>query len=361
VSEDRSQRTEPATPSRLDEARKEGQVAVSRDVQHVIGMAAIWLALMAGLGAMLARDVAALAGELWRAAADPPGSVAGYQAAFAHAAGALAPVLLPLLGVAALAGLGGGLAQTGLLWRPQLVAPRWERISLVQGLRRMLELDRWVELTKALLVVALVCAAAAWWIAPRLPLLFAWLRMPAPQSSAEIAGELARLMLTLLAVLVPLAAADAAWRRFRLAQRLRMTKQEVRDEARQREGDPQARARHRTRHRQLSRSRMIAAVAAADVVIANPTHFAVALRYDVSRASAPEVLAKGRDRVALRIRAAAEQHGVPVVEDKPLARVLHDSCEIGRAIPENLFQAVAEVLAYVYRLAPHRARRWRAA
>ena len=361
MSEDQSQRTEPATPSRLDEARKQGQVAVSRDVQHVVGMAAIWLALAFGLGPQLARSLAALASDLWRAAATPPASLESYQHAFAHAAASVAAPLLALMCASVLGGVASGVAQTGLLWQPELVGPRWDRLSLAQGLKRMVDLDRVVELCKALLVVALVIAVAAWWALPKLPVLFAWLRVPESQSTAELLGWLARLMLTLVAVLVPIAAFDAFWRRFRLAHRLRMTKQEVRDEARQREGDPQARARHRTRHRQLSRSRMIAAVAAADVVIANPTHFAVALRYDATAASAPEVLAKGRDRVALRIRAAAEAHGVPVVEDKPLARLLHDSCEVGRFVPENLFQAVAEVLAYVYRLAPHRARRWRAA
>jgi flagellar biosynthetic protein FlhB len=241
------------------------------------------------------------------------------------------------------------------------LSPRWDRLSLAQGLKRMLDLDRVMELAKAFVYVAVAVGVAWWRVAPDAPVLVGWLRAGAAQSSTELLQWLCQLMLTLLAAFVPIVAFDVAWRRFRLTQRLRMTKQEVRDEARQREGDPQARARHRTRHRQLSRSRMIAAVAAADVVIANPTHFAVALRYDPTRSGAPEVLAKGRDRVALRIRAAAEQHDVPVVEDKPLARVLHDTCEVGRTIPENLFQAVAEVLAYVYRLAPERARRWRAA
>jgi flagellar biosynthetic protein FlhB len=361
MSEEQSQRTEPATPSRLDEARKQGQVAVSRDVQHWVALLAIWLALAGGLGALLAARVSGLATELWRAAAEPPSRLLDYQAVFVHAGSAIAAALLPLLGLTALAALASGLAQTQLLWSPQLIAPKMERISLGKGLRRFFELDRVIELAKALVQVV-VASAVAWWIvAPKAPLLVAWMRSEATQSSQEMLGTLSSLMLALLGAFVPIAGIDFAWRRFRLGQRLKMTKQEVREEARQREGDPQARTRRRTRHRQLSRSRMIAAVAAADVVIANPTHFAVALRYDPIVSGAPEVLAKGRDRVALRIRAAAEANGVPVVEDKPLARVLHDSCEVGRSIPENLFQAVAEVLAYVYRLAPHRARRWRAA
>jgi flagellar biosynthetic protein FlhB len=361
VSEDLSQRTEPATAARLDEARKQGQVALSRDLQHVFALGAIWLALVSGLGALLVQRVAWLATELWGSAGATAGSLATYQALFAHVAGVLAVALLPLFALAAASGFGSGIAQTGLLLRFELLQPRLERLSLTRGLARMFDLDRAFELLKALLLVALTAAVAWWTLHADVPRWIGWLRVDALQSSREILDALGALMLTLLAALVPLAGVDLAWRRFRLTQRLRMTKQEVREEARQREGDPQARARHRTRHRQLSRSRMIAAVAAADVVIANPTHFAIALRYDPLRVGAPEVLAKGRDRVALRIRAAAEANGVPVVEDKPLARILHDTCEVGRAIPENLFQAVAEVLAYVYRLSPERGRRWRTA
>ncbi len=361
MSEEQSQRTEPATPSRLDEARKQGQVAVSRDAHNVLVMVLFWLAITGGLGTLVAQSVARLAVDFWHAAANPPDSLGAYEAAFAHAGMQLSLTLLPLLGLAAFGGLASGLAQTSGLFTLSLASPKLERISLGKGLKRMFEIDRVIELAKAFVYVVVAGAVAWWWVGPDAGALFAWLRTPAQQSSAEILREIGRLMLALLAAFAPIAGFDFAWRRFRHAQHLRMTKQEVRDEARQREGDPQSRARHRTRHRQLSRSRMIAAVAAADVVIANPTHFAIALRYDPTVSSAPQVLAKGRDRVALRIRAAAEANGIPVVEDKPLARLLHDTCEVGRAIPENLFQAVAEVLAYVYRLAPHRARRWRSA
>ncbi len=361
MSEDQSQRTEPATPSRLEEAAKQGQIAVSRDVQHVVVLGAIWLALAGGLGSVLILRVSTLATELWNAAAAPPDSAEGYQAVFVHIGGSAGLAMLPLLLLAAGTGLATGLAQSGLSWRPQLLGPRLERISPLQGVKRMFNLERIVELLKALLQVAVAGLVAWWLVAPEAGVLIEWMHAPAAQSSSELLGLMSRLMLTLLAAFIPIAGIDYAWHRLRLTQRLRMTKQEVRDEARQREGDPSSRNRYRARHRQLSRSRMIAAVSAADVVIANPTHFAIALRYDPTVSSAPEVLAKGRDRVALRIREAAEKNGVPVIEDKPLARLLHDSCEVGRAIPENLFQAVAEVLAYVYRLAPHRARRWRTA
>jgi flagellar biosynthetic protein FlhB len=361
VSEDQSQRTEPATPTRLEEARKEGQLAISRDVQHVVVLGAIWSGLVAGLGGLLAARVSGLASELWSASSAPPDSLEAFHTALLYAGREAGIVLMPVLALAACAGLASGLAQSGLFWQPSLLALRLERLSLVQGLKRMASIDRVVELLKAALQVALATGVAWWIVAPDLPVIVGWLGAPAAQSSRELLAAMGSLMLALLAAFVPIAILDSFWHRFQLARKLRMSKQEVRDEARQREGDPQARARHRTRHRTLSRSRMIAAVAAADVVIANPTHFAIALRYDPAQSSAPEVLAKGKDRVALRIREAAERHGVPVVEDKPLARLLHDSCEVGRSIPENLFQAVAEVLAYVYRLAPHRARRWRQA
>ena len=158
--------------------------------------------------------------------------------------------------------------------------------------------------------------------------------------------------------LAVMAVADLFYQRWRWEQKLRMSKREVRDEFKQREGDPLVRSRFRAKHRELTRSRMIAAVADADVVVTNPTHYAVALQYDRMAMAAPQVVAKGRNHVALRIREAAVEHRVPIVEDAPLARLLHRTGEVGQEIPQNLFQAVAEVQAYVYRLDPRRGATW---
>jgi len=359
VSDDGFQRTEPATPHRREQARREGQVAQSREVQSVALLIAALLGLSSGVGLALRDASFQIAREAWTLAGRPPESIADGHALLIRHGGVAALALLPMLGLLALAGVAASLAQTGPFFSLAVVRFRATRLDPLAGLRRLASVERLFELAKSLAKVGFLVGIAWWVVQGKVPGLVDLMRLPVAASTDATVREAARLAAALLVALAPLAALDYAWQRHRHEKRLRMTKQEVREEARQREGDPQLRARSRARHRELSRSRMIAAVARADVVVTNPTHFAVALRYDVACAAAPEVLAKGRDRVAARIREEAVRHGVPIVEDAPLARLLHRTCEIGRQIPENLFQAVAEVLAYVYRLDPARARRWR--
>ncbi len=361
MSEDRNQQTEAATPYRLEQARKKGQIPHSRDVQSASALAAAWSALALGGAGALALQMGDVATRIWSAASRPPDAIADFHAVLLDVGLAAGAALAPLAGAIALAGIASSALQGGVHWHPELLGPRFERISPLQGLKRILSPERAIDLIKSLCQLCAAVAIAWWMLSDDLPRFVGWLQTSEQSSTRETLELATALAFALIGGLAPIAALDFIWQRNRHASRLKMSKQEVRDESREREGDPQQRGRFRARHRTLSRSRMIAAVAAADVVIANPTHFAIALRYDPSRSRAPEVLAKGKDRVALRIREAAERHGVPIVEDKPLARVLHDTCEIGRHIPENLFEAVAEVLAHVYRIAPQRARRWRRA
>jgi flagellar biosynthetic protein FlhB len=359
VSDDRFARTEAATPHRREEARKQGQVARSRDVQALGALLGAALALATG-GAALRDGLFALARASFAGAAAPPETLGDFHGVLVGHGGVVLRTLLPFFALTLAAGLAASLAQTGFLWSPAALRFRPERLDPFAGLRRLVSVERVFEVARALLVTAVVLAVAWAAMRGRIPRWVELLRVSAAESALVSAREAGALAAAVLCALVPLAALDLAWHRFRHERGLRMTKQELKEEQRQQEGDPQARGRQRARQREISRSRMIAAVAAADVVVTNPTHYAVALRYDASAASAPEVLAKGRDRVAARIREAARVHDVPIVEDAPLTRLLYKSCEVGRQIPENLFQAVAEVLAYVYRLDPSRARRWRA-
>jgi flagellar biosynthetic protein FlhB len=359
VSEDRFSRTEPATPQRRGEARRKGQVARSRDVQALGVLLGAFLGfVMAGEG--LRDGLLAVAQGAFTGAARPPGTLADFTAVLHANGAAVFAMLLPFLACSVVAGLAASLAQTGFLFSAEALAFKPERLDPVKGLRKLFSPERWFEVGKALLIVVFVCGVAWWAVSDRVPGWVELLRVSVGEGALVTAREAKVLAAAVLAALLPLAVLDFYFQRWRYERDLRMTKQEVKQEMRQQEGDPLVRSRHRARHRELSRSRMIAAVAAADVVITNPTHYAVALRYDPVAAGAPEVLAKGRDLVAQRIREAALAHDVPIVEDAPLARLLHKSCEVGRQIPENLFQAVAEVLAYVYRLDPSRARRWRA-
>lgn len=359
MSEDQSSRTEAATPRRREEARRKGQVSRSRDVQALGVLLGAFLGLSAA-GAGLAMGLLGVARESFRGAAAPPATMADFHDTLLAVGGTAALAMLPVLAVGVAAGLAFSIGQTGPMFSTEAMRFKPERLDPIAGLRRLVSVDRLFEVVKALLTVVFVVAIAWAAMRGRIPAWVELLRVSAEEAALVIAREAGALAVPVLAALVPLALGDFAFQRFRYEKRLRMTKHEVKEELRQQEGDPQTRSRHRGRQRELSRMRMIAAVAEADVVVTNPTHYAVALKYDPLSAGAPEVLAKGRDEVAARIREMALRHGVPLVEDAPLARLLHKSCEVGRQIPEKLFEAVAEVLAHVYRLDPNRGRGWRA-
>ncbi len=356
--EDQAQRTEPATPRRREEARRKGQVAQSRELPSVAVMGAALLALLSPLGSELGETLLLGLRQGFTQAGDPPSTLTDFHAALlgsiAPAAAALAPIVL-------LASVLGALmlfVQIGPLFHLEILMPRFERLDPIQGAKRLVNLDRLFDLAKSLFKVAAVGIVATLVLMGEADAVLGLFGSDLA-SAIGLTGRLAlRLAACLLGLLGVLALLDLVYQRWRHEERLKMSKRDVRDELRQREGDPLLRGRFRALHRELSRSRMIAAVAEADVVVTNPTHYAVALRYDRTTMAAPHVLAKGRDRVAERIRAAATEHGVPIVENPPLARVLERTAEVGREIPENLFQAVAEVLAYVYRLQPQRAHRW---
>jgi flagellar biosynthetic protein FlhB len=349
MAEDQAQRTEPATPKKRWETRRKGQVAQSRDLQSLAVLTGAAMALgVSGLGIIRALD--ATLRWSFTAVANPPHSAAAFDAALLQigslAMQSLAPLLLIVPTFAALVQL----AQVGPAFSLEAMEFKFDRMDPIKGFGRFFKPDRWVELLKTLAKVVLISGAAWWAFQPDLERLLGLSVATLGESLRVLGMTSLRVVGAVLAVLAALAAVDVLFQRRNFEKQIRMSKREVRDELKQVEGDPEIRSRYKQRQMELSRTRMIAAVAEADVVVANPTHFAVALRYDRAQMAAPHVVAKGKDRVAARIREAANKAGVPIVEDPPLARVLHRTCEVGREIPQNLFQAVAEVLAVVYRL-----------
>lgn len=349
MSEDQAQKTEPATPKKREDARKKGQVAQSRDLQSAAVLCGAALAL-AGTGIGIAHALAAGMRVGFDIVARPPDSLAGFYAVLLQLSAPVALALLPLLILAPLSAGVVQFAQVGPMFSPEAMQLRWDRLDLVKGLGKMVKVDRWVELAKTIAKVTLISLAAWWAFVPELDRVIGLSSATLGESIGTFGVLLGRVVAATLSVLIAIAAIDVAFQRKNHDKQLRMSKREVRDELRQSEGDSQLRSRFRARQRELSRSRMIAAVAEATVVVTNPTHYAVALRYDRGRMAAPELVAKGKDRVAARIREAAEDAGIPIVEEAPLARMLHRTCQIGQEIPTNLFQAVAEILALVQRL-----------
>ncbi|MGO9489513.1 MAG: flagellar biosynthesis protein FlhB [Solirubrobacteraceae bacterium] len=350
----RDDRTEKATPKHRKLARERGQVARSADLSGAV-------VLVAGLVVigLTGPDIAQAGANAFRAIlADiaHPGAAttaAGLNGLMHAALSTIVLAVAPVACACAAAALISGAAQAGVRPAPHALKPDFRRINPVSGARNLLGPNLVFEALKAIVKVAVVAAVAALALLPGLRSLASIVGIT-PGALGSISGHQALAIAEragLAYVLVGLI--DYAWKRRRYERDLRMTKQEVRDEARQYGVSAEVKAALRRRQMQAARARMMAAVPDADVVVTNPTHFAVALRYDGSR-TAPEVVAKGQDLIAAQIRRIAEEHDVPVVHDPPLARALHASVEIGQMIPQELYAAVARVLAFVYRTARHR-------
>lgn len=343
---------EAPTPRRRERARREGHVFRSVELTAAVVFLAGYAALRF-LGPDAARGLAAWA-ERFLAQGPRDWSVADLQALAADAALAWARATLPFLALALALVLLLSLLQTGFHLSAAGLAPRFSALNPVTGLQRLFSLRGAVELLKAVFKVAVILLVA--WSTLReaagsFPVLAA---MDTAAGTAAVGGWVDRLAWRVGLAFLALAAADWFYQRWEYERSLRMTRSEVREELRETEGDPAVRGARRRRQRELARQRMIQEVRRATVVVTNPDHYAVALRYVPGETAAPVVVAKGRGRLAERIREEARRHGVVLYEDPPLARALYRAVPVGRAIPAELYEAVAEVLAFVWRLKGYR-------
>lgn len=349
MSEEAHDRTEPATPRRREEARQQGQVAYSPDL---LG-SALLLAGVLGITYLGPAAYARLRGLVVEALRRPTPSELGpadaadlLSQAFAQSALAAGPLLGLLVAVAFTASA----FMAGLHITPERLGPDFDKLSPAAGMGRLFSLGAVVKGLLALIKIAVLGALVAVLLRARAGTFQALGDADIGSGIALAWGLVLRMALYLAVAFAALGAADYAYQRYRLEQSLRMTKQEVKEETKREEGDPQVKLRHRQIGRELARRRMIADVPAATVVITNPTHVALALRYDRGVMRAPRVVAKGAGVIARRIAARARECGVPVLERPPLARALYRAVDLGREVPPELFVAVAEVIAFVYRL-----------
>jgi len=322
----------------------------------MLGVSAVVYFLGAGVGAGLVEETRRLLSVERALAHDQALAYARLAEAFERAI----RLQLPLFAAMAAASFLGPAVLGGIGASAEAVAFKPERLDPVKGLGRLFGPNALAEAAKALLKLAwlgLVSVAVGRLIAPEV---LALGQLPAGAGVAQGLSLLAFVLLALSAALVPIAAIDAPHQAWRHLQQLRMTRQEVKDELKETDGNPEMKSRLRQQQRTLAQGRMMHEVPDADVVITNPTHFAVALRYDPRGQGAPTVIAKGVDRVAVHIRELALAHGVPLFEAAPLARALHASTELGQSIPAGLYVAVARVLAYVYQLRAARHRPYEA-
>jgi flagellar biosynthetic protein FlhB len=342
------ERTEAATPRRRQLARAEGNVPRSTEIVSVVGLAT-GLAALAAFGGRFAEGLAALLREHLAALDAVTLDAATLPAMAASVLGAVAALLLPFAGVIGVAGIGASLAQNGVLLTAKPLAPKFDRISPAQGVRRLLSKRALVELGKALIKIAVVGGVIAWTLLHTAESFVPLVAAPPAASYAWMLRTMLRVAAAAVGALALLALLDFFFQRWDWERRMRMTRQELKEEHKQHEGDPLVKSRVRSRQQEMARRRMMADVKTADVVVTNPTRFAVALKYDSGRMAAPRVVAKGARLLARRIRDLARAAGVPIVEDPPLARALYRACRVGAEVPLSFYRAVAELLAFVYR------------
>ncbi len=343
------ERNLPPSAKRLEDARREGQVPRSRYLAHLMvlgGAAGMFFALAAPMLSAARRVVAR--GLTFDATATTDTARMTERLAELAAAGLLA--VLPFIAAMLIAALATPLAVGGWIFAPQAVTPKFERLSPIKGFGRMFSLPALMELAKVMLVALLLGVVGAWYVSSHIDRFAGLAGESLPEALAHF-GWLALAAFALLAATIAVVSAiDVPFQVFQHRRQLKMTLHEARQEEKETQGDPHIKARIRSAQRDMARRRMMAAVPNADVVVTNPTHFAVALKYVEGRSRAPIVVAKGIDAVAERIRELARANGVPQLEAPPLARALYRHVDIGAEIPVALYTAVAQVLAYVYQL-----------
>ncbi len=342
---ERDQKTEQPTEKRLADARKRGEVALSPELRHGAGLAALWAGLGL-LGASTGAALLALCASLWSKADQTADEALAWRLA-----GDLGWAIAPLLALTIGAALVAAIAQGPLIFARARLAPKWSKLSPIAGFKRQLGGQAWLEFGKALLRLTLVIMLAIRLLASDLAGLERLVGIDPAAIGPKTVTLALKLIFALMIATLAIALADRLWQQHSFTRRMMMTRQEVRDEMRQNDGDPIIKGRIRAIRLARARQRMMADVPKAAVIITNPTHYAVALSYDHGSGAPPRVVAKGTDAVALRIREVAKEAGVAIVEAPPLARALHATLEIGQPIQIEHYQAVAEIIGQVLRIA----------
>jgi len=346
---DSGNKTEQATPKRRRETRQKGQVARSVEIGAAVNMIAGFGALALTGGFIWGQSRRVFEQTLGAISAGPLDEAGIF--AFLQSVGIKTVVaMLPVLAVVAIMAVAANYLQVGYEITTEAIQPKWEKLNPVEGFKKFFNSTAWIELAKSLVKIGLAGTLVWVTLRERLPEIVGLANVPLVAGLTEVGSLLTAIIVRLCLLFVLVGIADYAWQKYQFERRIKMSKQEVKDEYRQNEGDPLVKSKRRAKHRKLAMSRMAAEVARADVVTTNPTHYAVALKYDQFRMRAPRVVAKGENLWAKLIIRIARKHMVPVIENKPVARALYKHVEVGQEIPPMLYRAVAELLAALYKL-----------
>jgi flagellar biosynthetic protein FlhB len=344
-------KTEKPTGKRRSEARNQGQIARSPDISSAAVFLAIIIALHTGFNATIAG-----AAQMFTIAFEHIGdrdslTIHSVWVLVIQRALPFVGIMLITFGSAVVIGVGANIAQFGLAFKPSLLKPKFSKINPFTGFSRlMFSPQTLVQLAKQLIKMVVVAFIVYSQVRDKLPVFIALAHGSAMVIVSTVEATVYAIALRFGILLFILGCADYAWEKWRLEQSLMMSKSEVKEEAKQAEGSPEAKSAVKQRQRAAARRRMMAAVPRATVVVTNPTHYAIALEWDELTMAAPVLIAKGADLMAKRIREVATEHGIPIMENPPLARTLYDKVALDSPIPPHLYSAVAQVIAFVYRL-----------
>lgn len=349
------EKTEVPTAKKLNDARKEGQVAKSKEIITALMLLALFVVIKFYIG-NLGQQMIECFSEFY----DLFGKIIGnseYGMRMVDATGVVSlglttvlNMIVPFIALAVVIAILGNALQQKWMVTTKPLQPKLSKISPISGLKRMFNVKQLFEVGKSVAMIAVMCYVIYTTVKDKLGVLYTFYNISLYEALEIVGDIIVDLGIKISAVFLVIGFVDLIYQRHKFKEDMKMTKQEVKDEFKNTEGDPQVKGQIRRRMQQVSRRRMMEALPQADVVITNPTHFAVALKYEANKGQAPIVIAKGADYLAFDIKAKAKEYGIEIVENKPLARILYNNVEIGAQIPPELYQAVAEVLAFVYSL-----------
>ncbi|MDX9698830.1 MAG: flagellar biosynthesis protein FlhB [Rhodocyclaceae bacterium] len=343
------EKTEQPSQRRLEQAREEGQVPQSRELSTflvlIIGVVGIWLmgGWMSGRLLVVFREGFSFERAM---AFDTQLMLQNFGDLFTQ----VLLIIAPLFAILMFAAIAAPIAMGGFVFSPKALGFKFERMNPIKGFGRMFSVHGLVEMIKSILKALVVGGMGVFVVMREYDHVFSLMTMSIERAIPEFMETMLFAAMLIVVGLALIAVVDVPFQLWEYQKKLRMTKEEVKRESKEQEGDPHVKARVRSLQREMARRRMMSEVPKADVVVTNPTHFSVALKYDANRMGAPMVVAKGRGEIALKIRELAQEHGVPLLEAPPLARALYAHCELEEAVPVALYTAVAEVMAYVYQL-----------
>ncbi|MBL4952959.1 flagellar biosynthesis protein FlhB [Neobacillus sp. OS1-32] len=341
------EKTEKATPTKRREVRKKGQIAKSIEISSAFTLLFSFACLMVW-GKSFIEGCLDIYRHTYREYLLWDLSISSTKLLFNQLLLDAVKIIAPILLVVLIVGIATNLMQVGFMFNFSLIKVDFKKLDPLQGLKRLFSLRSLVELIKSILKITIVGVVVFVVIWQKKNDFLVLGEKNIWDVSSFIASLILQIGLAASAALLVLAVGDFIYQKYSFEKKIRMSKQEIKDEFKKMEGDPVIKGKRRAIQRQMAMNQMIREVPKADVVITNPTHFAVAIRYDIKTMDAPQVIAKGRDYIALKIKEVAKEHKVTIVENRPLARALFAAVEIGETIPEELFNAVGEILAYVY-------------